>query len=356
MLDRGDLGTGDAQQESAVVVFDEIVFHLEGQHKGAAHRVLAAVLHAEVAGHVEDAYHVAHGAPADLVDAAVVGTVLAGVRVGEHHVQALIRGEDAHPFDLVHLGGEEGHELPQGVHVLVDHLVYHQVVVHVGVVIHLHEGEGEVAGDPALTPADDHIGGVKDPVGVHVVVDGGAVGLFGPAAVELQNGGLVLLGGIGQAGLVAKGADITGLGLVENVLVAVAVAHASVERGVKGVEAADRRAQLGIVPHQHLEQRAGDPLFLVEKVGGDIGRSAHGHHHTSDVEGEIHHQDGTQQGSSVIETAEVTSLVRTVQFAFHILQKCRRCFGREGSDHISGQLVHLGGENESDIHILLIPF
>ena len=67
---------------------------------------------------------------------------------------------------------------------------------------------------------------------------------------------------------------------------------------------------------------------------------------------------GTERNcySVVVKTAEVASLVRTVQFAFHILQQRRRRLGRERGYHVPGQLLHLGGENESDIHILLIPF
>ena len=95
------------------------------------------------------------------------------------------------------------------------------------------------------------------------------------------------------------------------------------------METADRRPLFGVIPHQHLQERAGHPLFLVEKVCGDIGCGPHRHHHTSDVEGEIHHQDGAQQGSIVVKTAEVTALVRTVQFAFHVLEQGGRRLGGE---------------------------
>ena len=70
-------------------------------------------------------------------------------------------------------------------------------------------------------------------------------------------------------------------------------------------------------------------LLLPQEVGGHIGRRAHRHHHASDVEGEIHHQDGAQQGSIVVKTAEVTALVRTVQFAFHVLEQGGRRLGGE---------------------------
>ena len=202
------------------------------------------------------------------MDAAVVRAVLACVRVVEQHGQAGVGGEDTHPLDLIHLGGEKGHELPQRVQILIHHLGDEQIVVHVGVVVHRHEIEGEVAGEPAVPAADHHVGHVEDPVGVHIVVDRGTVGTRRIGAVEVQNLLPVLRPGIGQPGLVAVGADRGGLGLVEIVLVAVTVSHVGIERGIEGVETADRRPLFGVIPHQHLQERAGHPLFLVKKVCG----------------------------------------------------------------------------------------
>ena len=91
-------------------------------------------------------------------------------------------------------------------------------------------------------------------------------------------------------------------------------------------------------------------LLLPQEVGGHIGRRAHRHHHASDVEGEIHHQDGTDQGPIVVKTAEVAPLVRLVQLAFHIPEQRVRSLGRERGDHVPGQLRRLGGENEPDFH------
>ena len=329
MLNHLHRASGYIQQEGAVVALDKVVIHLEGQHKGTADRGLTAALHAEVGRHIEDTGHVAHCAAGHLMDAAVVCAVLACVRVVEQHGQAEVGGEDTHPLDLIHLGGEKGHELPQRIQILIHHLGHEQIVVHVGVVVHRHEIEGEVAGEPAVPAADHHVGHVEDPVGVHIVVDRGTVGTRRIGAVEVQNLLPVLRPGIGQPGLVAVGADRGGLGLVEIVLVAVTVSHVGIERGIEGVETADRRPLFGVIPHQHLQERAGHPLFLVKKVCGDIGCGPHRHHHTSDVEGEIHHQDGAQQGSIVVKTAEVTALVRTVQFAFHVLEQGGRRLGGE---------------------------
>ena len=265
-------------------------------------------------------------------------------------MEVLVGGEDAHPLDLVHLRGEEGHELLEGVHILPDHLPDHQVVVHVGVVVHLHELEGEVAGDPALPAADHHVGHVEDAVGVHIVVDGGAVGPFGPGAVEAQDLFLVVGAGVGEAGLVPEGTDHAGSGLIEGILVAGPVAHLPVEGGHEGVQTADGCTQLLVVPHEDAEHGHGRVLLLPEEVGGHVGRRSHGHHHASDVEGEIHHQDGTHQGPIVVKTAEVASLVRLVQLAFHVPKQRRRRLGREGAHHVAGELVPFGGKNEPDLH------
>ena len=50
-----------------------------------------------------------------------------------------------------------------------------------------------------------------------------------------------------------------------------------------------------VISHEHAEHGHGQMLLLPKEVGRHIGRRAHRHHHTSDVEGEIHHQDGAQQ-------------------------------------------------------------
>ena len=145
---------------------------------------------------------------------------------------------------------------------------------------------------------------------------------------------------------------MAGLGRIEYVFIAVTISHAAVKGGVEGVETANRRPRLGVVPHEYLQESAGDPLLFVQKIGGDVGRSPHRHHHTSCVEGEIHHQNGAQQGPIVVKTAEVTSLVRSVQLAFQILQQGGRRLGWKRGDHVPRQLSGLRGENEPDIQLI----
>ena len=82
-------------------------------------------------------------------------------------------------------------------------------------------------------------------------------------------------------------------------------------------------------------------LLLVQEIGGDIGRRSHRRHHPSDVEGEVHHQNGAQQGPIIIEAAEVAPLVRTTQFALHVFQEELRRFGRERRNHVPRQLACL---------------
>ena len=116
------------------------------------------------------------------------------------------------------------------------------------------------------------------------------------------------------------------------------------------MQTADGCTELLVVAHEHAQHGHGRVLLLPEEVGGHIGRRAHGHHHASDVEGEIHHQDGAHQGPVVVKTAEVTSLVRLVQLAFHILKESRRRLRGKRGDHVPGQLVPFRGKNEPDFH------
>ena len=230
------------EEIAAGVALQEAVLHLELQHEVPGGGGGAVGLAPEIGRHVQNPAHIAHGAPADLLDAAVVGPVLPGVRVEEQHMEVGVGREETHPLDLIPLGGEEGHELLQGVQIVVHHLPHQQIVVAVSVVVHLHEREGEVSGNPPLPAAEHHVGHIKDTVGVHVVVEGGPVGALHPAAVVGQHRLPVVGLGVAQAGLVPEGPDVTGLGGVQRVLVAEAVAHLVVERGVEGVQAADWRA------------------------------------------------------------------------------------------------------------------
>ena len=116
------------------------------------------------------------------------------------------------------------------------------------------------------------------------------------------------------------------------------------------MQTADGCTELLVISHEHAEHGHGQMLLLPKEVGRHIGRRAHRHHHTSDVEGEIHHQNGGHQGPVIVKTAEVTSLVWLVQLAFHIPEKGRRRLGGERGNYVPGQLVPLGGENEPDFH------
>ena len=71
------------------------------------------------------------------------------------------------------------------------------------------------------------------------MVDRGAVGPLGIGPVEPKDILLVVGTGEGEAGLVPEGTDHAGPGLVENVLVAVAVAHLAVKRRHEGMQTAD---------------------------------------------------------------------------------------------------------------------
>ena len=206
----------------------------------------------EIALHIQDAAHIAHGAAAHLLDAAVVGPVLPAVRVGEHHMQVRVGGQEPHPLDLVGLGGEKRHKLPQGVCVVIDHLPHQQVVIAVRIVVHRHKLKGKVPGDPPVPPAEHHIGHIKNAVGVHIVVDGGSMGALRVSLVIVQHRLPVSAPGVAQAGLIAIGTDVAGLGGIQRIFIAHAVAHLVVKRGIKGMQAADGRARLGVVPHQHL--------------------------------------------------------------------------------------------------------
>ena len=116
------------------------------------------------------------------------------------------------------------------------------------------------------------------------------------------------------------------------------------------MKTADCCAQLAIIVHEDTEQVAGDMFLFVQKIGGDIGRRTHGHHHASDVEGEIHHQNGANKCSVVVETAEVASLVWMIQLEFHRFQKSGRRFGRKCGQNIPFQLLDFLRKYESDIH------
>ena len=182
------------------------------------------------------------------------------------------------------------------------------------------------------------------------MVNDSAVGPLRPGPVKPEDVLLVVGPGIGEAGLVPEGTDHAGLWLIEDALIAVPVAHLPVEGGHKRVQTADGCTELLVVAHEDAQQGHGRVLLLPQEVGGDIGRRAHGHHHASDVEGEIHHQDGARQGPVIVKTAEVASLVRLVQLAFHILKEGRRRLGGERGHHVPGQLVPFRGKNEPDFH------
>lgn len=103
------------------------------------------------------------------------------------------------------------------------------------------------------------------------------MGFPGIFPVKLQNFLFLLRLCVGQAGFVTVGTDILGTGRIHHGFIAVTKAHFVIKGRVKRVQRTHGSARLCEKSQPYADEIFGDVLFLVEKAGGQISRSAHLH-------------------------------------------------------------------------------